>query len=70
VVTVIHRAEEVPYFFPGAVAAAVGHLAAEVAADLAGSAVEAGVLAAEARDRVGDRCERETFSAGLNMHEL
>ena len=58
-----------PYFFPGAVAAAVGHLAAE-AADSAGSAAEAGVLAAEARDRVGDRCERETFSAGLSMHEL
>ena len=66
-VTVIHRAEEVRYFFPGAVAAAVGHLAVEVAA---GSAVAAGVLAAEARDRVGDRCERETFSAGLSMHEL
>ena len=65
-VTVIHRAEEVPYFFPGAVAAAVGHLAVVAA----GSAVAAGVLAAEARDRVGDRCELETFSAGLSMHEL
>jgi hypothetical protein len=66
VVTVIHRAEEVRYFFPVAVVAAVGHLAVVAA----GSAVAAGVLAAEARDRVGDRCERETFSAGLNMHEL
>ena len=69
-VTVIHRAEGARYFFPGAVAAEVGHLAVEVAADLAGSAVEAGVLAAAARDRVGDRCERETFSAGLSMHAL
>ena len=69
-VTVIHRAKEVRYFFPGAVVAAVGHLAVEVAADLAGSAAEAEVLEAEARDRVGDRCERETFSAGSSMHEL
>jgi hypothetical protein len=70
VVTVIHRAEEVRYFFPEAVAAVVGHLAVAAAADLAGSAVAAGVLAAAARDRVGDRCEQETFSAGLSMHAL
>ena len=68
--TVIRRAKGAPYFFPGAVAAAVGHLAVEVAVDEAGSAVEAGVLAAAARDRVGDRCEQETFSAGLSMHAL
>jgi len=70
VATVIHRAEGARYFFPGAAAAAVGHLAVAAAADLAGSAVAAGVLAAAARDRAGDRCERETFSAGLSMHAL
>ena len=48
----------------------VGLREVEVAADLAGSAVEAGVSVAEAQDRVGNECEQETFSAGLSMNEL
>ena len=59
-----------PIFFPGGGGGGGWSSGGGGGGGFSGLAVEAGVLAAAARDRVGDRCERETFSAGLSMHEL
>jgi uncharacterized membrane protein len=59
-----------PYSSRQAAAVAVGHLAVEVAADLAGSGVEAGVSAAEAQDRVGSKMRTREFLSRLEHERI
>jgi len=69
VVTVIRRAEAVPYFFLEAVGAVVGRRAAVVAADLVDLAVAAEVLAGEAPAQAGNQMRTKEFLSKLE-HDL